>query len=150
MLERAIDLALRVHAGQTRKNGDPYILHPLRVMLSVDVRGLDEGLVRSVAVLHDVLEDSHRSATPVSDAVFREYGVGSAYPFVCLLTRTGGEPYEEYIHRLSHDRVARRVKIADLRDNMNLDEIPTPNLRDLERYRKYRSMLKMLELREHP
>ena len=34
-LERAIEIAARVHAGQRDKAGEPYILHPLRVMLSL-------------------------------------------------------------------------------------------------------------------
>lgn len=35
-LERAIEIAARAHAGQTDKAGQPYILHPLRVMLAVN------------------------------------------------------------------------------------------------------------------
>ena len=35
MLEKAIKIAVKAHAGQVDKGGKPYILHPLRVMLSV-------------------------------------------------------------------------------------------------------------------
>jgi (p)ppGpp synthase/HD superfamily hydrolase len=51
-IENAIDLALRAHKGQKDKAGAPYILHPLRVMLSMDT-----DIERKVAVLHDVIED---------------------------------------------------------------------------------------------
>ena len=34
-LERAIELAAKAHAGQVDKAGQPYILHPLRLMLAV-------------------------------------------------------------------------------------------------------------------
>jgi len=51
-LERAIAIAAEAHAGQVDKAGAPYILHPLRMMLSVS--SIDE---RIVAVLHDVCED---------------------------------------------------------------------------------------------
>ena len=51
-LERAIAVAVRRHAGATDKAGAPYILHPLRVMLS-----LGNETERIVAVLHDVVED---------------------------------------------------------------------------------------------
>ena len=52
-LERAIQVAVSAHAGQVDKAGQPYILHPLRVMLHVS--GLHE---RISAVLHDVVEDT--------------------------------------------------------------------------------------------
>ena len=34
MLDKAIEIAVRAHTGQLDKCGEPYILHPLRVMLS--------------------------------------------------------------------------------------------------------------------
>ncbi len=51
-IENSIDLALRAHNGLKDKAGAPYILHPLRVMLSMDT-----DTERQVAVLHDVIED---------------------------------------------------------------------------------------------
>ena len=51
-LEKAIKIAVEAHTGQVDKGGNPYILHPLRVMLSLD---LEEE--RIVGVLHDVVED---------------------------------------------------------------------------------------------
>lgn len=52
-LERAIAIAAEGHAGQTDKAGQPYILHPIRVMLRVS--GTNE---RIAAILHDVVEDT--------------------------------------------------------------------------------------------
>jgi (p)ppGpp synthase/HD superfamily hydrolase len=57
-LERAIEIAVKVHAGQMDKGGAPYILHPLRVMLAVRSQE-----ARMAAVLHDVVEDSHGNVT---------------------------------------------------------------------------------------
>ncbi len=51
-LEKAIKIAVEAHTGQVDKSGNPYILHPLRVMLSLNT---EEG--RIVGVLHDVVED---------------------------------------------------------------------------------------------
>ncbi len=53
ILERALALAANAHAGQEDKAGQPYILHPIRVMLNVRT---DEE--RTVALLHDVVEDT--------------------------------------------------------------------------------------------
>jgi (p)ppGpp synthase/HD superfamily hydrolase len=52
-LERAIAIAAAAHTGQTDKGGQPYILHPLRVMMRCTTA--DEQIA---AVLHDVVEDS--------------------------------------------------------------------------------------------
>jgi (p)ppGpp synthase/HD superfamily hydrolase len=51
-VERAIEIAARGHAGQLDKAGNPYVLHPLRVMLR-----LDAPEERMAGVLHDVVED---------------------------------------------------------------------------------------------
>ena len=51
-LQSAIQIAVSAHAGQTDKGGNPYILHPLRVMQSL--KTTDEMIV---GVLHDVVED---------------------------------------------------------------------------------------------
>ncbi len=127
-LEDAIALAVRVHAGQRDRYGAPYILHPLRVM----ARCTDE-TARIVAVLHDVLED-----TPLTLEELRAAG----YPEAVLealerLTRRAGEPYEAFIERIAPHPLARRVKLADLEDNMDLRRITvweTTTAARLERY----------------
>ena len=53
-LERAIIIAAEAHTGQVDKAGVSYILHPLRLMLQMKT-----DVERIVAVLHDVVEDSH-------------------------------------------------------------------------------------------
>ena len=52
-LEHAIEIAVVAHKGQKGKSEAPYILHPLRVMLSLSS---DED--RIVGILHDVVEDT--------------------------------------------------------------------------------------------
>ena len=51
-LEDAIALAVEAHRGQTDKVGQPYILHPLRVMFRCETEH-----ERMAAILHDVVED---------------------------------------------------------------------------------------------
>ncbi len=68
-LERAIEIAAAAHRGQADKAGQPYILHPLRVMLACQGEA-----TRIVAVLHDVIEDNDwtpeaLSAEGASDAL---------------------------------------------------------------------------------
>lgn len=108
-LERAIVIAAKAHDGQFDRQGEHYILHPLRVMLA----GTTEA-ERVVGVLHDVVED-----TPVSLLNLDEEGFAwEIVEAVRALTHTDDEPYEEYIDRVAENPLARTVKIADLKDNM--------------------------------
>lgn len=108
-LEAAISFAALAHEGQVDKLSQPYILHPLRVMLAVSPRA------RVAAVLHDVLEDTAWTA----DALYREGYTGPDLAAVVALTRIGSEPYAEFIARCGLDAIAREVKIADIRDNLS-------------------------------
>ena len=57
MIERAYQVALAAHAGQTRKSGEPYIHHPMSVATIVARQGLDDVTV-AAALLHDAVEDT--------------------------------------------------------------------------------------------
>src|SRR5438309_472828 len=110
-LDDAIVLAVQAHHGQVDKVGQPYSLHVLRVMLALQF--LAE---RIAGVLHDIVED-----TPYTLEMLRDMG----YPEEVLealdcLTRRPEETYEQFVDRLKPNALARRVKIADLEDNMDL------------------------------
>lgn len=129
-LEDAIALAVRAHAGQVDKNGQPYILHPLRMMLAVE-----GDAARMVAVLHDVVED-----TPVTLAELRAAGFPAAVvEAVDHLTRRETETYEAFILRVKPHALARQVKRADLRDNMDVLRLAAITDADVERLRRYRA-----------
>lgn len=137
-LERAIEIAARVHAGRVDKGKSPYILHPLRVMLAVE--GKTE---RIVAVLHDVIEDSEWTLSALEQEGFSPTVVEA----VDALTHREGETYEEYVKRAGKNRIARRVKIADLADNLDLGRIANPTKRDVARIEKYTKALTYLQSR---
>ena len=124
-LERAIAIAAEAHAGQRDKAGAPYILHPLRVMLR-----LGDPVDRIVAVLHDVVEDA--PAWPL-ERLRAEGFSEEVLEAVERLTKRPGEDYEESIERAGAHPIARRVKVADLEDNMDLAR--------LERYRRAHARL---------
>ena len=127
-LDRAIVFATVAHAGQLDKAGQPYILHPLRVMFSMFT--LEEKIV---GVLHDVVEDT----TLTLDLLSRNFPTEIVIA-VDALTHRDGEIYEDYIVRIkSSSSLAVRVKLADLKDNMNKDRIPYPSERDTKRWEKY-------------
>ncbi|MEE3362569.1 MAG: bifunctional (p)ppGpp synthetase/guanosine-3',5'-bis(diphosphate) 3'-pyrophosphohydrolase [Anaerovoracaceae bacterium] len=57
LISRAYDVAEKMHAGQLRKSGDPYIIHPMACAKTLAELGLDEATV-AAGLLHDVVEDT--------------------------------------------------------------------------------------------
>ena len=109
-LDDAVALAVRAHRDQRDKRNEPYLLHVFRVMLSQH----DE-TARIVGVLHDSLEDTSVTLADLRAAGFSD----EICEAVDCLTRRPGEPYEETIARVGANPLARRVKLADLEDNMD-------------------------------
>lgn len=128
-LERAIVLATEAHADQVDKAGAPYILHPLRVMIACQTD--DE---RIVAVMHDVMEDC--PGWP-PERLLGEGFSSEQVAALLLLTNWRGSTYDEFIERVATNPLALHVKLADLRDNMNLSRLKVLTERDRIRQRKY-------------
>lgn len=138
-LNKAIQIAAAAHAGQMDKGGQPYILHPLRVM-----SGCIPLEQKIVAVLHDTVEDSCVTLDELRD----EFGDEIADAIDCL-TRRKGEDYETFIDRIAANDLARAVKIRDIRDNMDLSRLGRePTEQDRKRQDKYLSSLSYLYLYE--
>ncbi|SCW95376.1 HD domain-containing protein [Ancylobacter rudongensis] len=116
-LERAIVIATEAHAGQTDKAGQPYILHPLRVMTSLGVNAGQP--LRIVAVLHDVLEDCEAWTPNLLRAEGFDPRIVEAVE--AITKRKHVETYGEYIQRVRANPLARLVKIADIEDNLHPD-----------------------------
>ncbi len=127
-LERAIQIATFAHWGQKDKAGNPYILHPLRIMLKMDT--LERMMI---AVLHDVIEDSHWTLENLRDEGFSPTVIKG----VDALTRRRGETYQSYIERVKHHSLVIPIKLGDLEDNMNMLRLKEVNQKDLERMKKY-------------
>jgi (p)ppGpp synthase/HD superfamily hydrolase len=138
-LERAIAIAAEGHAGQVDKAGEPYIFHPLRVMLSCATS--DE---RIVGVLHDVVEDCPGWTF---DRLRQEGFSDRVLAALDSVTVRAGESYEAFVERAAANPIGRRVKLADLRDNCDLTRISAPTERDLTRIDKYRRAIHMIENR---
>lgn len=129
-LEDAIALAVQAHRGQRDKAGQTYILHPLRVMMR-----LETDAERMVAVLHDVVEDSAWTLEQLRALGYPEEVLGA----LDHLTKREGESYEAFIERVRPHALARRVKLADLEDNMDVRRLTAVTPRDAERLARYRA-----------
>lgn len=119
---------MEAHTGQRDKAGYPYILHPLRLMFK-----MSSEMEMIVAVLHDVVEDS---ATTISD--LRNMGFSNeVLEAVDCLTQRDNESYDAFINRAQANPTAKKVKIADLEDNMDIKRLGSINDKSVERLRKY-------------
>lgn len=135
-LQRAIEIAVSAHQHQRQRNGLPYVLHPFTLMLSMDSLP-----AKIVAVLHDVVEDSDWTLEQLKAEGFAPEIIEA----IDCLTHREEETYEVYLDRLSQNTLARRVKLADLRHNMDIQRIPHLQDRDLERLRRYHQAWFMLQ-----
>ncbi len=139
-LERAIALAATVHASQRDKAGAPYILHPLRVMLKMTTA--EEQMA---AVLHDVVEDCGVTPTMLAYEGFPPTVVEAIEALTKMTVDGVEEPYTAFIERAAANPIARRVKLTDLEDNMDLKRIAQPTDKDLARLEKYRAAKVIIE-----
>lgn len=135
-LAKAIMVAAEMHEGQFDKGGQPYILHPLRLLLKAQD---DES--RIVAVLHDVIEDSCYTFLDLKLDEFSKEVINA----IDCLTHREGESYEDYIQRIKLNQLATKVKLLDLEDNSDLSRIPNYTEKDIKRAEKYQKAYKDLE-----
>lgn len=138
IVERAKELAHRAHAGQVDKAGRPYIEHVARVAAAVS----DDPEAEAVAWLHDTIEDCEEFREEVYELLPIEILVS----VLALSRNVQFPPYVEgYYERVKLDRIALRVKLADIADNADefrlalLDEKTAARLR-----RKYKKALREL------
>lgn len=130
-VRRAYEVAHAAHSGQTRDEGSPYIVHPVRVALSlVDELNLFSPSLICSALLHDVIEDSDVTRTDVA-RMFDE----NIAEIVWLLTKFEDVSLREYLARIeaAAETGAPLVKLCDRLDNMR-SVIDTPSLAKKRRY----------------
>lgn len=135
MLIKAFCVAYKAHKGQKDKGGKPYILHPLTVALHV--KGREE---KTVALLHDVIED-----TDITISNLMEHGFSkNVVQAIVAITKINGETYEEYLSRVNQNKIAKKVKLADLRHNCDLTRLKEVTDRDIRRVKKYNKAISFL------
>jgi len=173
-LEKAIKIAVEAHTGQVDKGGNPYILHPLRVMLSLETE--EE---RIVGVLHDVVEDcapkqytwdredfshyqqlskeqkaekytwEHLITEGLNESLFEALKSVSKTPkeearYRELLEDKKLDHYLEFIQRAKTNSIGKNVKEADIKDNLDISRIDVITEYDVNRLNRYKEALKLL------
>lgn len=109
---KALSYARDLHKDQVRKDGQPYIVHPLSMVCHALCIGLDREDVAATCLLHDVVEDCGVKVAdlPVSDAI---------KDTVDRLTHVKTVPLTAYYDRLSESEPAMLVKLLDRCDNVS-------------------------------
>ena len=150
-LENAIKIAVEAHTGQVDKGGNPYILHPLRVMLS-----LDKEEERIVGILHDVVEDcagwswERLKAEGFSEEIIQALKSVSKTPeeeaeYQSLPEDQRLDHYLQFIERAKANKIGRNVKAADIRDNLDISRIDDITVADIQRLKRYSKALRLLK-----
>lgn len=135
-LERAVAIAARAHAGQTKRGVEPFLLHVLRVTLAVD-----DARARIAAALHDVVEKTDWTRDALRDEGF----AADVLAAVDAVTEREGEGREAFVRRAAADPLGRLVKRADLDDNERFTRTLPPSDENRERLARYARERRILE-----
>jgi len=130
MLGKMLLLATNGHADQFDRGGQPYILHPLKVMHYLKT---DDEELQCIALGHDIIEDTKITYKELNDAGISVRVINGIH----ALTKLPGETYDEYKSRVMNNEDAMRVKLCDLRHNTDIRRLKGVTEKDLERIAKY-------------
>lgn len=128
MIELALKIANESFANKTDKAGKPYINHLLRVSEKCPNEEL-----KTIALLHDLLEDCPEWSEEILRDIFRHSIVDS----VVALTHLPNQTYDQYINQILENESATIVKTYDLQDNMDITRLKELTQKDFERVSKY-------------
>lgn len=132
----ALALCRMLHSGQKRKDGVPYVMHPLKVCTTLISYGIEDDVILAAALLHDVLEDCQDKLPLSGKELISEYGIDpEVLEIVTLLSKQSGlNDYELslYFDKIKKNPKALLVKLADRLHNSCTLYTFTP-----EKMRKY-------------
>lgn len=134
LTKKAIKIAFKAHKDVKSQDGLPYICHPLHLAEQMTTE-----YETCAALLHDVLEDSDMTEKDLSD--FPEEVIKA----LKLLTHDNRIAYDVYIKHLKSNPIAKAVKIADLKHNLDTSRLDRITPKVLKRNAKYRHALEILE-----
>lgn len=113
----ALSLARKFHADQYRKDGTPYISHPLKVCSTLISYGIEDDTILAAALLHDVLEDCGNKLPLCGKELVSEYHLGQeVLDIIRLLTKESGLNDRElsiYFKKIEENPKAALIKLSD-------------------------------------
>lgn len=136
LLTKAIKLASEAHKEQFDKNGSPYIGHVFRVMNLGNT--LDEKIC---GVLHDLVEDTDWTFEKLEVEGYPENIIAA---LKCVTKISEDEDYNDFLKRVMTNKLAIKVKINDLTDNLDVKRYKELGEKELKRLNKYLKWYKVL------
>jgi guanosine-3',5'-bis(diphosphate) 3'-pyrophosphohydrolase len=130
LLSKMLLIATNAHHGQFDRGGNPYILHPMKVMHYI--KSEDEEL-QCIALGHDVIEDTDVTYKDLKDAGMTDRIING----IRALTKVPGQTYDEYKEGVFANVDAMKVKLADLRHNTDVRRLKGVTEKDIARMEKY-------------
>lgn len=124
------------HRDQTDKSGIPYVFHPIHV-----AEQMTDETTTVVALLHDVVEDTDYTLDDLRAMGFGEEAIDA----LALLTHREHVPYLQYVSQIKDNRIARAVKLADLRHNSDTSRLVELDEKAMARLEKYKAAIEILE-----
>ena len=129
ILDRAKEIARTAHEGQVDKAGKPYIEHPMRVM------NMGKSMEEKIAgILHDVVEDSEWTFEMLEKEGIPKDVMDALR---CVTKLSEDEDYDHFIARVKTNQLAVKVKLNDLKDNMDITRLEEVTEKDVSRLNKY-------------
>lgn len=135
LTKKALKLCFDAHKNQVDKTDIPYVFHPFHL-----AEQMDDEISTVCALLHDVIEDTDYTFTDLEDMGYPK----EVLSVLQLLTHDDAVPYMDYVEKISHNPIAKKVKIADLMHNSDLSRLDVVDERALERREKYKKALEFL------
>lgn len=111
---KALNLAIEKHSGITRKSGEPYVSHPVKVVNDLISRGIDDEIVFIAGLLHDIIED-----TDITEGILREMFPAESVDIIVLVTKEKGLSLDLYFKKISQNYRAILVKLGDRSHNIS-------------------------------
>lgn len=113
----ALTLARKLHTGQYRKEGVPFIVHPLNVCSMLISYGIEDDVILAAALLHDILEDCKEQLPKNGQEIITEYKLSKeVLDIIFLLTKESGldqEALSVYFSRIQADPKGALIKLSD-------------------------------------
>ena len=135
MTKKALKLCFAAHKDQTDKSGMPYVFHPFHLAEQMP----DENTT-IVALLHDVIEDTPYTLDELRAMGFNEQVLEA----LALMTHDKQIPYMDYVAKIKGNKIARTVKLADLKHNSDLSRLYNVDEKAMKRIDKYRQAIALL------
>ena len=135
LTKKALKLCFEAHKEQVDKSGMPYVFHPFHL-----AEQMNDEATTVVALLHDVVEDTAINFEDLEKQGFSDEIINA----LKLLTHDKSVPYMDYVAEIKKNRIATKVKLADLKHNSDLTRLSVVDEKALKRKEKYEKAIKFL------